>query len=338
MSRRARRAVAPTPTAPATSRAASVGPLQRWFQAAVMHPQGSAAPLARRRLATELLPSATLSAAERLDLYAHSYFLRLRDVLRHDFAGLLHALGDAEFDRLARRYVAAHPSRSFTLNDFAQRLPRFVARAPLPPRWRARRRFLVELATLERAVDRLFHAPHVPPLAPSALGELAPADWASAQLRPIAAARLFAFRHPVNRWLQAVYDGAKPTPPARDELPSFLLVHRHEWRVWRSTLSEPQHALLAALFAGVPLAKAVQRAARVGGKEPLLRIGEWFREWSGAGLFAAIERDGTAPRARGRKLPGTTVDGNSPAPRWTETPRHLVRTETPRHRVRGGRR
>ncbi len=289
-----RRAAAATGAATAT--ATTVGPLQSWFQAAVVHAKGASAPIARRRLARELLPSATLTAAQRLNIYAHSYFLRLRDVLRHDFSGLLHALGEAEFDRLARRYVDAHPSSSFTLNDFAARLPRFLEHAPLPPRLRARRRFLVELATLERVLDELFHAPHAEPAAVEQLRALPPQSWAKARFTAIPAARLFAFRFPVNRYLQAVYDGGGPPLPIA--VPNWLLVHRHNWKVWRSPLSETQHALLAPLLRGTTLGHALQQAARFGGASVLQEVGAWFTEWTGDGLFAAI---GVKPAAAARK-------------------------------------
>lgn len=283
-----------------TATAASVGPLQSRFQAALFRAQGDALPLARRRLERELLPSSTLTAAQRLNIYVHSYFLRLRDVLRHDFSGLRHALGEPEFDRLARRYVDACPSTSFTLNDFAARLPRFLARAPLPPKLHARRAFLVELATLERAVDELFHAPHAEPAAIEQLRALPPQRWAGARFTAIPAARLFAFRFPVNRYLQAVYDDSAPALPAATR--NWLLVHRHDWKVWRSPLRQPQHALLRSLLRGAPLGDALQQAARYGGAAVLQEVGAWFSEWTGDGLFAAIDVRPTSPsRARSRR-------------------------------------
>jgi hypothetical protein len=59
--------------------------------------------------------SATLSAAQRIEIYRRGYRARLVDCLRRTHPGLRHVLGDEVFDAFALDYLAAYPSRSYTL-------------------------------------------------------------------------------------------------------------------------------------------------------------------------------------------------------------------------------
>jgi len=281
--------------------AAAVGALERWFQAAIMHPEGAAGaqsdagvaallPAAARSLEEVIEPSREMTAAERLDVYASSYFLRLRDVLRNDFPGVLHALGDEAFARAAREYVVRHPSSSFTLNELGARFPRFLAEEAGAPEVEERRAFLGELAALERAVEDVFHERRTASADVSRLQAIPLERWNDARFTCIPASRLLAFRHPVDRYLQDVYDEKAPAPPAPE--PSWVLVYRKEWRSWRARLVVEQHRILEALRRGLPLGAALAAALDGAGSDEeriRSRLGEWFREWTSEGLFAAIE-------------------------------------------------
>ncbi len=267
---------------------AEVGVLERWFATAVLDPRAASSARRNREAREQLLPSAQLSAVERLEIYANGCFLRFRDVLRSDFAGVDHALGDATFSAVVREFLALHPSTSFTLNALGAPFASYLAREATPRAVAVRRRFLFELATLERAVDEVFHERVVQPAATATLQSIPVERWATAHFTLIPAARLFAFRWPVHRYLQEVYDQKSPEQPKA--LATWVLVHRRDWRVWRTRLSREQHALLAALAKGDALATAIQRAAATCKDAGLLaNVGAWFTEWAAEGLFAAIE-------------------------------------------------
>src|SRR5204863_2585313 len=55
-----------------------------------------------------------------LDVYRDGYALRLIEVLTNDYPGLLAMAGPADFDHLARAYIAAHPSRHPSVRRFAK--------------------------------------------------------------------------------------------------------------------------------------------------------------------------------------------------------------------------
>src|SRR5215470_4532994 len=65
-----------------------------------------------------------------LDVYRDGYALRLIEVLTNDFPGLMAMAGPADFDHLARAYIAAHPSRYPSVRWFGRQLADFMARTP----------------------------------------------------------------------------------------------------------------------------------------------------------------------------------------------------------------
>jgi len=77
--------------------------LQRWMQAVVVHPgtteealrsAGAARHLKPAEIESVLLPSKTLTAAQRIAIYQEMYPLRMRDALASDYPGLEHFLGE----------------------------------------------------------------------------------------------------------------------------------------------------------------------------------------------------------------------------------------------------
>src|SRR5260221_11348522 len=67
-------------------------------------------------------PNNRLTSVERLEIYSRSYWFRVLDSLHDDFPGLRAVLGQRAFHRLARAYLPACPSRSFTLRNLGSRL------------------------------------------------------------------------------------------------------------------------------------------------------------------------------------------------------------------------
>ncbi len=271
--------------------AAPVGALQRWFQRMVMDPGRERGAVISRSGAVELLlqPSRELTARERLAVYADSYFLRLRDVMKVDFPGVLHALGERAFAGVVREYVTVHPSTSFTLNDLGARFPRFIEKEATANEVARRRLFLAELATLERAVEDVFHERHAPSVDVARLRSIPMERWSDARFTLIPAVRLLAFNHPVDPYLQDVLDGKRPRAPRARS--SWVVVYRKEWRSWRARLSIEQHRILEALSRGRPLGAALRHALAAPGSDAertVARLHEWFREWTAEGLFAAI--------------------------------------------------
>lgn len=266
--------------------------LQRWMQDVVVHPgtveEALASPAATppaERIEDVILPSSTLTAAERLEIYHAMYPLRMGETLSSDYPALQHYLGDDAFGRLVRDYVQVHPSRGYTLNRLGDHLPAFVKTAP----GLRRPEFCHDLARLELAVTEVFDAPETPPLSEAAIAAVPPDAWERAVLTPVAAFRLLSFRYPVNAYLQTVKDENHDHPKVRLK-DTWVAVYRRDYAGYRLELSRAAHDLLADLVAGRPLGEALARAARAGARRAPSEheLFRWFREWVSGGVFADV--------------------------------------------------
>jgi hypothetical protein len=283
----------------------ALGGLQRWLQAVIEAPGPVTRALASREAARlvrpgrtrdVVLPSARLTAAERVGVYQAMYLPRMLDALESDYPGLAHFLGHAAWQRLVRAYISAHPSHSYTLNVLGRHLPEFVRGA------RVRRpAFCHDLARLESAVAEVFDAPETPSLAERDLAAVAPGDWERARLVPVAALRLVALDHDAGAWLDSLRDEAHRHPRV-ERRRSFLTVYRRNYAVMRREQTPAAFALLGDLVAGEPVGRAVARAlgrrgaARLDGADTAFRL---FREWAAMGVFQRVERERAGRASRG---------------------------------------
>ncbi|MBL8751885.1 MAG: putative DNA-binding domain-containing protein, partial [Planctomycetes bacterium] len=129
--------------------ASSLRALQRTFAAALRGPTSGAS---RRR------PRLRLAGADRMHVYVDAYAARLVEVLAGDYGAVRSLLGEQSFERLARAYVRAHPSRHPNLNVFGRHFPAFLRRQ------RGLAANVGQVARLELALARAFDAPAAPPL------------------------------------------------------------------------------------------------------------------------------------------------------------------------------
>jgi hypothetical protein len=280
--------------------ALSLDRLERWFQGEIVRPNvpARAGKRSKPTHVERVLPSRTLTAAQRIDIYSRMFFARLHDVLAEDYPSLVHVLGWPAFTRFARAYLARHPSRHYSLNGLGRRVPQFLANGARVPR----RALLVDLARLELAMSEVFDAPEAPTLRADDLRSVPPARYGDLRLRPIPAFRLLAFDHAANAIVTAIRQ-EKPLPSLARH-PSRVAVYRREFVVWRMDLSEPQFAMLQALSRGRTLESAVRAAAKATSGAPAVlerNIGRWFAEWTAEGFFAEAELDGAAVRPRSRR-------------------------------------
>src|SRR5438067_1824682 len=133
-----------------TSHESRLDELQRWMLAAVTDPSLPAS----TAIDEMILPSRQQSATERLAVYRHAYLARLLEVLREQFPCTRFAVGDELFDQFATDYLQAYPPRSYTLARLADSLVIHLE-ATRPADWGA---FIVDLARLEQAIERVFEA------------------------------------------------------------------------------------------------------------------------------------------------------------------------------------
>jgi Putative DNA-binding domain len=286
-----------------------LGQIQRWMQAAIMHPvgvaEGIASAEARRHIdvgpdeaETVVTRSRALTALERLAIYGYAYYARLLECLRDEFPVLKHALGEELFDAFAAEYLEQYPSHSYTLFQLGANFPRFLAETR-PDRegegspatdWPD---FLIDLATLELTFNEVFDGAGVegePLLDAGQLLAILPERLLKGRLVCVPCLRLLALRYPVHKYLTGVRRHEEPEPPEPAE--TCLAVTRRRYVVCHYELSRPAYQLLHALLAGEPVGQAISRAVDAAGTD-LDRLQDnlwtWFHDWAAEGFFRAVE-------------------------------------------------
>ena len=179
--------------------------------------------------------TAKLTAHERLSIYASGYRARLLETLTSDYPVLRAVLGEDSFTALGEAYIAAQPSRSFTLRDFGATMPAFIAQ-------HAGRAFAAELASFERAFVEAFDAVDAEPLPAERLAAMAADAWP--QLRFVAhpsVQRCAIAFNTLPIW-EAVKAGQPPPAPAQLPIPVAALVWRQGLAtVFRSLSADEAH-------------------------------------------------------------------------------------------------
>ncbi len=263
----------------------ALAPLQEWMQALVTHPGDVYEAVRDAPFSADavVLPSRTLQPIQRVGIYHGMFLLRMIEALSADYPALARFLGEDAFETLVRAYVLRFPSRSYTLNRLGDSLPEFIEASA-----RKRRLFLRDLARLELAMTQVFDEREAEPLPADAIASVAPDRIADARLVPIPALRLLALDYDANDAFQSFRDD-QPMTPRRGK--TWVVVHRRDYSVYRMPVSRDAFAFLESLAGegstiGDAIAAFHRRFRRWPDQQELFH---WFRDWSAAGLFAAIE-------------------------------------------------
>jgi hypothetical protein len=266
--------------------------LQHWMQEVVVHPGTVEEALASEeaelhipseRLKGVVLPSHSMTSAERVGVYHGMYLMRMEEALETDYPVIRYHLGDRQFAHLVREYVQSYPSTSYTLNRLGDHLPQFFLDEPEWPE----AAFLHDLARLELAITEVFDEEESSVLGAAELEAVPPEAWDGARLRPISAFRLLAFKHAVVPALVAYHED-RPSPSPRRRA-TWVALYRRDYSVLRLELSRAEHDLLRAIVDGAPLGEALATAAGPRSQRQQAKVFRWFRNWISEGLFTAIE-------------------------------------------------
>lgn len=274
--------------------------LQRWMHAVVTHPggveTGAASDEAQREMAADSIgdvvpPSERQSSAERMAVYARSYWARLVECLQEDFPAVRRAVGDDAFAQLAVGYLIEQPSASYTLGRLGEQFPAYLsATAPVGEDWM---QSVVELAQLERAVTEVFDLSGGETrgyLSLDALRDLAPEDYASLRLNVLPTVRLLRFEHDVDRWFTALR--AEGEVPDCERSATYLALSRRDFTVRRHRLTRGEFLLLESLTAGKSLGAAIESVQADSNSTDVPLSAEMltrcFADWTRAGIFGAM--------------------------------------------------
>jgi len=260
------------------SNAGSLGDLQHAFQDYLLaHSDGFSAAVRDTRKARR----ATL-----LDVYRDGYALRLIEVLTNDFPGLMAMCGPADFDHLARAYITAHPSRSFSVRWFGKDLADFLAATPPYNGAPA----CAEMARFEWALGDAFDSPDLAPITADRLIALPQEAWETLAFATLPSLQLLTMNHAVPQAWQR----------REDVEPGNLEVERTPepvtWAIWRPELKslfrslEPDEAtMLAALKEGLAFPELCETLVRhVGEDQAPAQAAGRLRSWVEEGMIASF--------------------------------------------------
>jgi len=238
------------------------------------------------RLESVLLPSRTLSAAQRIGVYQEMFPLRMRDALASDYPGLEHFLG-SRFPDFVKAYTSSHPSMGYTLNRLGDHVPAFLGRQKaFKPR-----AFLKDLASLELAITECFDSPEASVLTANALEAIPQNRLGQTRLVTSPSLRLVELEWNAADYLDTVRDENHDHPKPRRS-PSFLVVVRRTYSVYRFPATEAGFLVLGDLKEGRSIASVVERALNRRGPRRAAAedFSGWFRRWTGEGVFSGILR------------------------------------------------
>ena len=221
-----------------------------------------------------------------LDVYRDGYALRLIEVLTNDYPGLLAMAGPADFDHLARAYIAAHPSRYASVRWFGQHLADFMARTPPYSGSTA----AIEMARFEWLLGEAFDAADLEPITAHQLMALPPDAWERLSFAPLPSLRrsVFAFDVP-QAWQRRdeVEAGNLEVPAAAAAVP---------WMIWRPertskfrSLEADEAAMLDVLADGRPFPELCEAVvSHVGEDQAAARAAGLLRAWVEEGLLGSF--------------------------------------------------
>lgn len=249
-------------------------------------PSATGAGVRENEVASLLRGDPQRPAAARLEIYAHAWFQRLREVLADDFGALARVLGEPAFDELVSAYLRAHPPNQPSLRDAGARLPDFLAVAP--GAWR-RVAFAADLARLEWALIEAFDAADAPLLSQATLAEVAPERWAELRFVFQSALALLTLAFPVDR-VRIAYDReAAEIPGELAPESTCICVWRTNERVFHRALEPIEAEALGLARAGSRFGEICEAlAARLGEAQAPARAAALLARWQQAGWLAAL--------------------------------------------------
>ncbi len=191
------------------------------------------------------------SAGKRFDVYRNNVVMSLIEALQSSFPVIRKLVGDEFFDGMARLFVRQHPPTSPLLMFYGAEMPGFLA--GFEPA--AHLGYLPDMARLELAMRRSYHAADATPIDPAALSAIAPERLDAVRITLTPATMLVRSDWPLHAiWRFNMVDGAaKPVMRPED-----VLILRQGFDPVPHLVPKGGAALIAALIAGQTLGQAAE--------------------------------------------------------------------------------
>jgi hypothetical protein len=244
-----------------------------------------------------IAPNSRLTAFERLEIYNRQYWFRLQSAFHEDFAGLRAVVGTERFETLMNAYLAAHPSRSFTLRNLGSKLLDWLIQNP---KYLGRRVALaLDVVRVEWACIEAFDNAEYAPLS---VAEVA-AVGADSRLALQPHVQLLALSYPADDLVLDMHRqqrkesseaGTRPDSHEDDsqaplrlrKRATWLAVHRADLSLYYKRLTLPEYRTLNAIRDGLTLPVALEAGfagSRLTVPVQLDLVRQWFANWAELG-------------------------------------------------------
>jgi hypothetical protein len=192
---------------------------------------------------------------KRFAVYRNNVVASLIEALRAKFPATERIVGEEFFRAMARLFVTAHPPRSKILHtygeDFGDFIAAFEPAAELP--------YLADVARLEDARTRAYHAADAEPLTPADFENIAADGIGALRLSLHPSLEVLRSQHPVLT-IWSMNAGEAELGPIADYVPEDALILRPQWEVIVRQLPPGGAVFIEALREGFPLAVAAEQA------------------------------------------------------------------------------
>lgn len=254
--------------------APSLAELQRRFQAAIVDGADDVLAL--------IPPNSRTTNGVLFGVYRHAYVARLIEVVRSAHPLLARYMGDAQFDAMARSYVALYPSHHANARWYASDVPELLAHESFRASPELR-----ELALLERQLDLAFDAADATVLDLSVLAAHAPETWGGLTFVPHPCVGLLTFRtNAFDLWLALKNEEPAPDVQLFAE-PQAYLVWRHEGTPTVRPLASEERMLWTEAAGGKSFAGLAEMAATFDDPDTAaVRVAQYLNGWLSAGLIS----------------------------------------------------
>ena len=244
-----------------------------------------------------IAPNDRLTAFERLEIYNRQYWFRLQTAFHEDFPALRAVVGAERFDTLMNAYLAAHPSRSFTLRNLGSKLLTWLTENP---QYAGRKLALaLDVVRVEWACIEAFDNAEFAPLS----AEEVAAIGADSRLALQPYVQLLALQYPADDLVLDMHQHQKresseagTRPESMDEesyeplrlrkRATWLAIHRADFSLYYKRLTQPEFLTLCALRDGQTLPEALEAGfsgSRLAVAAQLNLVRQWFATWAQLG-------------------------------------------------------
>lgn len=254
---------------------------QQWMASRILHPER----FAGEALARMVAEPPRGHRRERLNVYINGYPARVQEAVEESFPAVMHLIGHRPSHALVARYASALRRHSYNLNDIGAELPDFLRQDEITGQFP----FLPDLARLEWAIVRAFHAHNRPPLDLQPLATWTDEQWHHAVLQFHPSVALVCSAWPVRTLWEVRDTPIEAIDVDLRDRPDQVIVYRIGHGVRCASICRDEALALGTLLAGHTLGHVSELLSAHDGDPS--SVAAWFARWMQNQLIVSCTTD-----------------------------------------------